>query len=85
MANDTKQPENGTEAAAPVDAIVMRLFVWPEFAPDYTNGLAFAIAETIQQAQEMIAEQKGYFPSDWGPCEEHSLGSPFAKYCNGGG
>lgn len=38
----------------------MRLFVWTEYAPDYSNGLAFAIAEDSEQARDMIAEINGY-------------------------
>ena len=26
----------------------LKLFVWEGFCPDYTDGLAFAIAETVQ-------------------------------------
>ena len=54
----------------------MRLFVWAELAPDYDNGLAFAIAPTVQDAQAMVVEKLGYSPSIWGPWEEFPLNLP---------
>ena len=30
------------------------LYVWEQFSPDYKDGLAFAVAETEEQAKEMI-------------------------------
>jgi hypothetical protein len=35
----------------------MKLYYWPEFGCDYTCGIAFAIAETEQQAKELIIQQ----------------------------
>ncbi len=62
----------------------MRLFVWPEFAPDYDNGLAFAIAPTVQEAQAMVVEKVEYSPSIWGPCEEFPLDLPVCFAVTGG-
>lgn len=44
----------------------LKLFVWNEFMPDYSDGLAFAIAKDIAEAQDMIIGELGYNPSDWG-------------------
>jgi len=30
------------------------LYVWEEFSPDHKDGLAFAVAETEEQAKEMV-------------------------------
>ena len=49
------------------------IFIWLEFAPDYSNGLAFAIASNEQQAREYVIEKLGYNPDDWGPCESYCL------------
>lgn len=50
-----------------------KLFVWPSFAPDNCFGLAFAIADTVQEAQDRIAknhaERYGFVPCDWGEVE----------------
>lgn len=76
-----------TEHAEPrsrVDAIVMRLFVWTEFCPDYTDGLAFAIAENIEQAQKMVTEAKGYAPFDWGTVQEFPV-TEARSFCVSGG
>jgi len=39
---------------------LLKLFVWDNFCPDYSPGVAFAIAESEQQAKEMITR---YFDS----------------------
>lgn len=33
----------------------MKLFVWTEYSCDYTCGVAFAMAETIEQAREEVS------------------------------
>ncbi len=63
----------------------MRLFVWERFCPDYTGGLAFAIANDLEQAREMITKAIGYEPFDWGELREVDLGSPVAFAVSGGG
>lgn len=44
----------------------LRLFVWEGFSPDYTGGLAFAIARDETDARKMIVKRHGYDPSEWG-------------------
>lgn len=51
----------------------LKVFVWPYFAPDYTDGLAFAIAETVEEAQKMIGDEYGT-PSTWGGVKEFPIG-----------
>jgi hypothetical protein len=63
----------------------MKLFVWNAFAPDYNNGLAFAIAETMVQARAMVINVKGYEPFDWGPVQVFELDAPIAFAVSGGG
>ena len=62
----------------------MRLFVWTEFCPDYTDGLAFAIAENVEQAHRLVIESKGYEPFDWGPVQEFPVTEP-RSFCVAGG
>lgn len=61
----------------------LKLFVWPEFSPDYTDGLAFAIAETEKDAKDMIADQNGCLPNDLGPVEIRDI-EPCAYFVYGG-
>lgn len=35
----------------------LRLYAWTEYAPDYTHGLAVAIASSGEEAREMIMER----------------------------
>ena len=44
----------------------LNLYIWTEFQPDYSNGLAFAIAETVEEAQEMITAQQDLEIDNWG-------------------
>lgn len=50
----------------------LKLYVWPEFCPDYRDGLAFAIAETLEEALEMLKKEVGDF-GDYGPVTEHDI------------
>lgn len=62
----------------------MKLFVWDQFTPDYWDGLAFAVTETIQQAQDTVATHLGYYPVKWGPAQELDLLNPIAFAVPGG-
>lgn len=63
------------------------IFIWEQFAPDYSDGLAFAIADTEAQARQYVIEKLGYDPSDWGPCDSYCLAevSEIAGAVTGGG
>lgn len=63
----------------------LMLFVWTRFAPDYTDGLACAIAHDEPEARQMICVKLGYDPTDWGELEVHSFASPMAFAVAGGG
>lgn len=63
----------------------MRLFVWTEFVPDYTPGLAFAIADNVVDAQNLVIEQHGFCPVEWGPVQEFPVTEARAFCVAGGG
>jgi len=60
------------------------LFVWDQFCTDYTDGLAVAIAETVEQAQKLIEQKRGYPPFDWGPVQQFPASEPIAFCVTGG-
>ena len=60
------------------------LFVWDEFCPDYTDGLAVAIAETVEQAQKLVQQSIHYQVDDWGPVQKFPVTEPIAFWVNGG-
>jgi hypothetical protein len=62
----------------------LMLYVWPKFLPDYTDGLAFAVAESEEQARELVALVKGYEPNEWGPCIVYSLSQCVVYAVSGG-
>jgi hypothetical protein len=63
----------------------LALYLWEKFAPDYTTGLAFAIAKNEAQARELIIAALGTDPHEWGPCEVFPLDKPIASAVYGGG
>lgn len=55
---------------------VLKVYVWPEYQPDYTNGLAVAIAETEELARDQVTEVDPIAArcrDTWGPVEVHEL------------
>ena len=76
----------------------LKLFVWTGFYPNYAGGLAFAVAETEEEAKEMVIEatnidtdrgegpEYGIPPIEWGTLEVRSLtsGEKFAYGVLGG-
>ena len=60
----------------------LQLYVWEGFAPDYTDGLAFAIAEDEVQARKIIEKDLDYDPSIWGVLSIHPLNEAFGKAVN---
>jgi len=63
----------------------LQLYVWEDFAPDYTSGLAFAIAKNEVEAREIIMEGVGWYTSDWGTLSIHPLDKSFGTAVRGGG
>jgi len=63
----------------------MKLFIWTEFSPDYSSGLAFAIAKDQKEAMEMIEKEHGVEVSDWGILEVRPLTRKVARAVSGGG
>lgn len=63
----------------------LKLFVWTDFCPDYTSGLAFAIAENESKARQLVAKEKGYEPYEWGTLHTHKLTTRKAYCVSGGG
>ena len=61
------------------------LFVWTEFCTDFTDGLAFAVAETVEQAQRLIERNRGCAVTDWGRVQQFPVTGPIAFHVDGGG
>ena len=62
----------------------LKLFVWNEFSPDYTVGLAFAIAETEEEARKLVIEEYGMDACSWGILEIKAI-EPCGYAVAGGG
>ncbi len=62
------------------------IFVWDQFCPNYTDGLAFAIAETVDQAQKLVSQScyYGVEEDDWGRVKKFPLTKPIAFWVEGG-
>jgi hypothetical protein len=61
------------------------LFIWTRFCPDYTNGLAFAIATDETEARKLITKRYGIEPYQWGDLEIRTLNKRVARCVSGGG
>ena len=61
----------------------MKLYLWPNFNPDYFDGTAFAIAHDLPEAMKMIQEQYSYVLTQWGDVETHTLDEPFCYAVSG--
>jgi len=62
----------------------LKLFIWTDFCPDYTGGLAFAIAKDEADARTLIEKTRGYAVHDWGTLEIKPLSRRIARSVNGG-
>ena len=64
---------------------MLKLYVFKHFCPDHSDGLAFAIAESVEDAKEQIRKDRKIDPYDWGEMTEHPLDEKFAASVSGGG
>lgn len=62
----------------------LSLYVWEDFSPDYTGGLAVAIAHDEAEARGAIVLSHGYNPLDWGTLTVHPLNRVFGVAVAGG-
>ena len=63
---------------------VRKLYVWTGYSPDYTSGLAFAIAVDETSARRQVAKAYGEEPYEWGTLSIHPLNKPIAFAVSGG-
>ena len=65
--------------------IKLKLFVWEDFCPDYTSGMAFAVAKDETDARKLVIQHHGYEPYKWGTLTIYPLTKRIAKSVSGGG
>jgi hypothetical protein len=63
----------------------LKLFVFTEFCPDYTSGLAFAIAKDETEARKLIEKDRDFSVYEWGTLTIYPLTKKIAKSVSGGG
>jgi len=63
----------------------LKLFVWTDFCPDYTGGLAFAIAEDETEAKKLVIKNISYDPYEWGNLNIYPINKKIARSVSGGG
>lgn len=63
--------------------VTLKLYVWENFCPDYSDGLAFAIAENETEARALVEKEHDYPPWDWGPVKEYPI-EKIAFFVHGG-
>lgn len=63
----------------------LRLYVWPEYCPNYADGIAVAIATSEEAAKAaVIADEEGVDYKEWGPCEVREIEAGVAYSVHGG-
>jgi hypothetical protein len=69
----------------------LKLYVWTDFCPNWTEGLAFAIAETVGEAKQLVEAEHGLIVGvdgcvqDWGTLTIRDLDQKRAWCVEGGG
>lgn len=63
----------------------LKLFVWTDFSPDYTGGLAVAIAKDETEARKLIEARRGYPVYTWGDLAVYRLDQRMSASVSGGG
>lgn len=68
----------------------LQLYVWQGFGTDYTDGLAFAIAASEEEAKKLVIEYLDLRDDlidddEWGDLTVHNLSTPIAGAVFGGG
>lgn len=62
----------------------LRLYIWEDFCPDKTAGMAVAVAETVEEAQKLVTKAHAPLPVwDWGTLTIHDI-KPYATCIDGG-
>ncbi len=55
------------------DSKNLKLFIWPNFQKDCTNGLAIAIAENQDEARKAVIKEFNNYEGNMGHCEVYDL------------
>ena len=65
----------------------MKLYVWDDVLCDWTSGMMFAVAESPEQARELLLRECDWLPEDdlAKTPQEYDLTDPVAFYMWGGG
>lgn len=65
--------------------MTLRLYVWTGFKRDFSDGLAFAIADSEEDARRQIKDKMGCSDNDWGELSVHPLNRRTCEGVYGGG
>jgi hypothetical protein len=60
------------------------LFVWTDFCPDYSGGMAFAIAKDETEAKKLIQKDHNFIITSWGDLKIYPLTKRIAQSVVGG-
>ena len=68
-----------------INMVKLKLFIWTGFCPDWSSGLAFAIAKDETEAKKLIIKERGMEVYRWGDLEIRPLLRRVARCVSGGG
>lgn len=61
-----------------------KLFVWTDHNPDWTSGLAVAVAKNETEARKLVIKAHGHEPYQWGDLTVYPLDQSIAFAVSGG-
>lgn len=63
-----------------------KLYIWNDVLEDYTSGIGFAMAESVEQARDLVKEQVSLgYKSEFDKEPDAIYDVPGAGVCYGGG
>jgi hypothetical protein len=62
----------------------LKLYVWHGFEPDWSGGLAFAIAYNLTEAKAAVQKRRKWPITNWGKLRKHKIEAGRAEAIGGG-
>ena len=62
----------------------LKLYVWTEFCPSISSGMAIAVSHSKEHAMKIIVEELGFTPWQWGDLEIYPVNYFMCSAVTGG-
>ena len=78
-------PVSGMEPELSGQRPALKLYVWTNVLCDYTCGVAFALASSVEEARQLVSESLGYEVADFDRDPDVITDAAYGKSVYGGG